>query len=33
MSMYAGKKQLNVGELVADLHNAAKTTNLHSESR
>ena len=32
MSTYAGKKQLDVGELVVDVHNGAKTTNLRSGS-
>ena len=30
MSTYAGKKQLDVGELVVHLHNGAKTANLRS---
>ena len=30
MSTYAGKKQLDVGELVVDLHNGTKTANLRS---
>ena len=30
MSTYAGRKQLDVGELVVDLYNGAKTANLHS---
>ncbi len=30
MGSYAGRKQLDVGELVVDLYNGAKTANLRS---
>ena len=30
MSTYAGRKQVDVGELVVDLHNGTKTANLRS---